>query len=173
VNAPCIDPQARLCLLRHLHALKHGLDGKSCHDCQPAAETVAALRVPREQAATPESGPDASVPPPTEPSPGQVQHTPPPPTRSTPSVPLDLATLREVLSQPLLKQNKTGQRAIYLDRLHDGYNKAALREHRIPGKRKFRESLECIVALHVNGAWLNLDRGAWEFCFGGENGGQE
>lgn len=157
---PCIDPQARICLLRYLHALHHGLEGKPCHSCPPAAGTVAILRAEDAHKITA----DTAAPSPAD-QPVQVQPEPQP----TPHLEgLDLDTLREVLKPVVQRQTTTRQKSVYLERLQTGYNATALKEARIIGKKRFREALESIACLNVQGSWLILDKGAWSFCFGDE-----
>lgn len=187
---PCLDPQARLCLLRHLHAVRHGLDGKPCHGCEPAAQVTAALREARERpidlvergkVAIEGDGEDhsrSSHPWVDHAAPTERRHagseealpaaplrqepepTPPAPAPSS----LDLEALRAALLPFVQRQAKTGQKSMYLDRLQDAYNAAAPRAARITGRKRFASALAAVPGLSVQGSWLLLDRAAVTFC---------
>lgn len=158
-NAACIDPQARLCLLRHIHALKHGLSASPCRKCEPAAEVVAILRD--------ESRPKTKV----EPQ-ANVKALPVPvaaaPQVVTPPVldGLDLGALRKVLRPLLLKQDKSGQKSVYIERLLSLYNPAAPKGTRFGGKRRFSQALVSVPEISMQGAYVLLDAGARSLCMG-------
>lgn len=155
MDTACIDPQARICLLRHLHALRHGLREKPCYGCEPAAEAVAlsrgvsaALIVP-EAVADPEPAIPAAIP----------LEAP----KADPSG-IDLNSLRRTLRPILAKQAKSGQQSVYLSRLQGLYNAEAPKGFRLTGNKRFCVAVSGIKGLATQGSWLLLDAGAREFC---------
>lgn len=183
--APCIDPQARLCLMRHLYALRHGGD---CRKCEPAAEVVELLRGNPDQISD-EKAPDLdreeslALEPGSEvryqmelyrlgnghsqdPEPNPEPQEAPAPVQSC--GPLDLSALREALADLLRRQAKTRQKSVFLERLQTAYNAKAEKGLRIWAKGRFRIALEGVEGLTRQGSYLLLDAGVARFCFGGE-----
>jgi hypothetical protein len=174
MTTDCIDLSARVCLLRYLYAMRHGRTDKPCYRCEPAAKVVAVMR--GEEAAPAASIPaapsargsllrPASVPP------VATQKVPKPSAascqdrfRDVSPYGLDLVALREVLRDLLKRQGKTGQKSVFLERLQSLCNAAARKGAKLRGKRDFREALQAVPNLSLQGAYLLLDNGAWAFC---------
>jgi len=148
----CIDPQARICLLRYVHAQRKGLTDKPCHSCEPAAQVMAYLGTSKTLAA-PVEVPLVAAPQPL-------------PVSPVVGMGLDKAVLRKILRPILNKQDKPGQKSVYIDRIQALYNADLPVKSRITAKKRFREALEKVVGLNVEGSYLLLDRDAWKLCAG-------